>query len=99
MTAIKSDFEAPKRYTAINDVTGALIISKADAQDAYAHGYDRAFVFPKWINKVKDIMKEHHPDVENWYCFDYECWGSMFEDGLTPSEAVEEEYSNWDNDE
>lgn len=38
-----SGFEAPKRYTATNDITGALIKSKADNQEAYASGWDRIF--------------------------------------------------------
>ena len=33
-------YEAPKRFTAVNDVTGALIKSKSDNQDAYSTGYD-----------------------------------------------------------
>ena len=33
-------YEAPKRFTATNDVTGALIKSKSDNQDAYSKGYD-----------------------------------------------------------
>ena len=34
------EYEAPKRFTAVNDVTGALIKSKSDNQDAYSTGYD-----------------------------------------------------------
>lgn len=33
-------YEAPKRFTAVNDITGALIKSKSDNQDAYSKGYD-----------------------------------------------------------
>lgn len=33
-------YEAPKRFTATNDITGALIKSKSDNQDAYSNGYD-----------------------------------------------------------
>lgn len=33
-------YEAPKRFTAVNDVTGALIKSKSDNQGAYSTGYD-----------------------------------------------------------
>ena len=33
----------PKRFTATNDVTGALIKSRADGQDAYADGWSRIF--------------------------------------------------------
>lgn len=34
------EYEAPKRFTAVNDVTGALIKSKSDNQGAYSTGYD-----------------------------------------------------------
>ena len=33
----------PKRFTATNDVTGALIKTKADNQDAFAEGWERIF--------------------------------------------------------
>jgi len=33
-------YEAPKRFTATNDVTGALIKSKTDNHEAYANGYE-----------------------------------------------------------
>lgn len=33
----------PKRFTATNDVTGALIKSRADGQNAYADGWSRIF--------------------------------------------------------
>lgn len=33
----------PKRFTATNDVTGALIKSKADNQDTFAEGWERIF--------------------------------------------------------
>lgn len=43
-------YEAPKRFTAVNDVTGALIKSKSDNQGAYSTGYD--------ILKSGNISKE-----------------------------------------
>ena len=36
-------YEAPKRFTAKNDVTGDLIKNKTSNQDAYASGWDRIF--------------------------------------------------------
>lgn len=36
-------YEAPKRYTATNDVTGDLIKSKSGNQEAYSDGWDRIF--------------------------------------------------------
>lgn len=36
-------YEAPKKYTAINDITGALIKSKGTNQEAYASGWDVIF--------------------------------------------------------
>ena len=33
----------PKRFTATNDVSGALIKTKADDQDAFAEGWERIF--------------------------------------------------------
>lgn len=38
-----SNFEEPKRYTAINNTTGDLIKSRTDAQDKYAAGWDLIF--------------------------------------------------------
>lgn len=35
--------DTPKRFTATNDVTGALIKTKADNQDAFAEGWERIF--------------------------------------------------------
>lgn len=35
--------DTPKRFTATNDVTGALIKTKADNQDVYAEGWERIF--------------------------------------------------------
>lgn len=38
-----SEFEYPKRLTAINPITGALIKSRGTNQDVYADGWDRIF--------------------------------------------------------
>ena len=35
--------DTPKRFTATNDVTGALIKSRPDNQDVYAEGWERIF--------------------------------------------------------
>ena len=35
--------DTPKRFTATNDVTGALIKTNADNQDAFAEGWERIF--------------------------------------------------------
>lgn len=35
--------DTPKRFTATNEVTGALIKTKADNQDAFAEGWERIF--------------------------------------------------------
>ena len=35
--------DTPKRFTAVNESTGALIKTKADNQDAFAEGWERIF--------------------------------------------------------
>ena len=35
--------DTPKRFTAVNESTGALIKSRPDNQDVYAEGWERIF--------------------------------------------------------
>lgn len=50
--------DTPKRFTATNDVTGALIKTKADNQDAFAEGWERIFGKKK---KEEDVDGEDKP--------------------------------------
>lgn len=50
----------PKRFTATNDVTGALIKTKADNQDAFAEGWER--IFGK--KKKEEISDEQQRDED-----------------------------------
>lgn len=49
-----SNYETPKRFTAINDVTGKLIVSKSSTDTAYANGWDAI-----WGKKeVEEVSQE-----------------------------------------
>ena len=52
--------DTPKRFTATNDVTGALIKTKADNQDAFAEGWERIFG-----NKKKEETSDEQQRDEN----------------------------------
>lgn len=51
----------PKRFTATNDITGALIKSRTSGQDAYSANYDAIFrkPQPETTEQLVDITEEN----------------------------------------
>ena len=52
--------KTPKRFTAVNESTGALIKSRPDNQDVFAEGWERIFG-----NKKKEESVDERSENEN----------------------------------
>lgn len=52
-----SKYETPKRFTAINDVTGALIKSKATLTTEYANGWDAVWGKKEVAPEISDNVQ------------------------------------------